>query len=102
MSKLKDGQQVTINIPFTYTIGDEGFNSGNVLWTIEDCKNEVLAEISNGVLDEGVIMEEDSNTEAWDQAEELNTSLRELTDEELVYCRQALIGRTNKIMNLLK
>lgn len=53
--KLKDGQTVTINIPFTYTIGDEGFHSGKVLKTIEDCKDEVLAEIQAGVLDEGEV-----------------------------------------------
>ena len=66
MSKLKDGQQVTINIPFIYTIGDEGFNSGKVLRTIEDCENEVLAEIRNGVLDGdlNVMMEEGSEFKA--------------------------------------
>ena len=50
--KLKDGQEVTINIPFTYTIGEEGFYSGKVLRTIQDCKDEVLSEIENGVLNE--------------------------------------------------
>ena len=39
--------------------------------------------------------------EAWDEAEELNCSLRELNDDDLVICRQALIDRTKKIMNLL-
>jgi hypothetical protein len=51
--KLKDGQEVTINIPFTYTIGEEGFHSGKVLRTIKDCKDEVISEIENGVLYEG-------------------------------------------------
>ena len=32
--------------------------------------------------------------EIFDQIEELNCSLRELTDYELVDCRQALINRT--------
>jgi hypothetical protein len=45
MSKLKKGTEVTINIPFTYTIGEEGYHSGKVLKTIEDCENEVRAEI---------------------------------------------------------
>lgn len=53
--KLKKGQEVTINIPFTYTIGEEGFHSGKVLETIEDCKNEVLAEIEAGVLNNGEV-----------------------------------------------
>ena len=53
--KLKKGQEVTINIPFTYTIGEEGCHTGNVLETIEDCKNEVLAEIESGVLNEGEV-----------------------------------------------
>ena len=39
--------------------------------------------------------------EAWNEAEELNCSLRELNDDDLVDCRQALIERTKKIMNLL-
>ncbi len=47
MHKLKEGQEVTINIPFTYTIGEEGIYTNKVLETIEDCKNEVLAEIDS-------------------------------------------------------
>ena len=39
--------------------------------------------------------------EAWNQAEELKTSLRELSDADLVDCRQALIDRTNRIMEAL-
>ena len=38
---------------------------------------------------------------AWDQAEELNTSLRELSDQDLIDCRQALIDRSKEIMDLL-
>ena len=39
--------------------------------------------------------------EAWNEAEELNTSLRELNDRDLVDCKQSLINRTNKIMETL-
>ena len=39
--------------------------------------------------------------EAWNEAEELNTSLRELSDADLVDCRQDLIDRTNRIMEAL-
>ena len=39
--------------------------------------------------------------EIFDQIEELNCSLRELTDYELVDCRQALINRTNILMGLM-
>ena len=39
--------------------------------------------------------------EAWNRAEELNTSLRELNDYDLVACRQDLIDRTNRIMEAL-
>ena len=39
--------------------------------------------------------------EAWNAAEELNTSLRELNDSDLLSCRQALIDRTNRIMEAL-
>jgi hypothetical protein len=48
--KLVDGQEITVNIPFTYTIGEEGPVSGKVLKTIEDCKDEVLAELDKGEL----------------------------------------------------
>jgi hypothetical protein len=47
--KLKKGMMVTVNVPFTYTIGDTGFATGKVLRTIEDCENEVRAEIDNGM-----------------------------------------------------
>ncbi|HPV57630.1 MAG TPA: hypothetical protein PKW61_10925 [Tenuifilaceae bacterium] len=53
--KLEMGQEVTINIPFTYTIGEEGIYTGKILETIEDCKAEVLAEIENGTLDDGEV-----------------------------------------------
>ena len=39
--------------------------------------------------------------EAWNEAEELNTSLRELNDRDLVDCKQSLINRTNRIMETL-
>ena len=39
--------------------------------------------------------------EIFDQVEELNTSLRELNDYDLVDCRQALIDRTNIVIGLL-
>ena len=39
--------------------------------------------------------------EAWNEAEELNTSLRELSDADLVDCRAALIDRTKRIMDTL-
>jgi len=48
--QLEKGIEITINIPFTYTIGEEGYNSHTILNTVKDCKNEVLAEIENGVL----------------------------------------------------
>ena len=40
--------------------------------------------------------------EAWNEAEELNTSLRELSDDDLVDCRDALLNRTVRIMNALE
>lgn len=61
--KLKEGQEVTINIPFVYTIGDIGYHSGKVLETIEDCENEVRAEIEAGVLNEDEVMLEVGNIE---------------------------------------
>lgn len=44
--------KVTINIPFTYKIGETGYHTGKTLETIEDCKAEVIAEIESGVLTE--------------------------------------------------
>ena len=43
--KLKEGQEVLVNVPFRFTIGDEGYWSGKKLETIEDCENEVREEI---------------------------------------------------------
>ena len=39
--------------------------------------------------------------DAWNEAEELSTSLRELSDADLVDCREALIDRTKRIMDSL-
>lgn len=47
--ELKEGQEVTINVPFTYTIGEEGFKTGKVLQTVEDCKAEAEAELLDGL-----------------------------------------------------
>lgn len=43
---------IQINIPFVYEIGETGYHSGVQLNTVEDCENEVLAEIEAGVLSE--------------------------------------------------
>jgi hypothetical protein len=48
-SKLEEGEMVTVNIPFTYTIGEEGPITGKILRTIEDCENEVRAEVEQGM-----------------------------------------------------
>ena len=39
--------------------------------------------------------------DAWNEAEELNTSLRERSDVDLVDCREALIDRPKRIMDPL-
>lgn len=36
----------------------------------------------------------------WNEAEELSCSLRELTDDELIECRSALLDRVKAIMEL--
>lgn len=48
-AKLQDGENVTVNIPFTYTIGEPGPITGKILRTIEDCENEVRAEVEAGM-----------------------------------------------------
>jgi hypothetical protein len=40
--------------------------------------------------------------EAWDQAEELHSGLREMTDEEIIECKGALIERASRIMSVLE
>lgn len=55
MTELEEGTMITINIPFTYTIGDIGYHTGRELKTVEDCKAEVLAEIKNDVLRENEV-----------------------------------------------
>lgn len=55
------GTEVTVKIPFTYTIGEEGFHTGKILESIQDCYDEVRAEIEAGVLNEDeVFIEVDS------------------------------------------
>ena len=49
--KLKEGQEVTINVPFTYTIGEENYLTGEIFETVEDCMNAVRAELENGLID---------------------------------------------------
>ena len=48
--ELKDGTIVDISVPFCYTIGKVSATTGKILRTIEDCKNEVRAEIDQGVV----------------------------------------------------
>lgn len=45
--KLEKGTFVTVNIPFSYEIGQEGYFSGKLLETIQDCEDEVYAELEN-------------------------------------------------------
>lgn len=44
-TELKTGDEVTINIPFTYTIGEIGYYTNKVISNIEDAKEELRAEI---------------------------------------------------------
>ena len=48
--KLKDGAIIDISVPFCYTIGEEGPTTGKILRTIEDCEDEVRAELDQGVV----------------------------------------------------
>lgn len=41
---------------------------------------------------------QDTIKDIWNQAEELACSLRELTDDELIECRDALMQRAKSIM----
>ena len=39
--------------------------------------------------------------ELLDELEELNTSLRELSDDDLIICKDSLIIKTNRALNLI-
>lgn len=43
--KLEQGQEVTINVPYVYEVGQEGPITGDLLNTIEDMEREVRAEL---------------------------------------------------------
>ena len=51
--KLKKGQEITLNIPFIYIIGDIGYHTNKELNTIQRCKDEIFAELESGVLLQG-------------------------------------------------
>ena len=40
--------------------------------------------------------------EAWDEAEEIHSGLREMTDEEIIDCKHALIERASRIMSVFE
>ena len=40
--------------------------------------------------------------EAWDEAEEIHSGLREMTDEEIIDCKHGLIERASRIMSVLE
>ena len=52
------------------------------LFIMEDLENPILSEL-------------------FDEIEELNTSLRELSNIDLIECKTALINRTNRAINLI-
>ena len=39
--------------------------------------------------------------EAWNEAEELSCSLRELNDDDIIECKQSILDRVNIIMSCL-
>lgn len=53
--KLKEGQEITVSIPFAYTIGQEGYYSGKKILTIKDAEDEVKAEIEANTLTDNEI-----------------------------------------------
>lgn len=51
---LERGTEVTFSIPFTYTIGEEGYHTNRTLQTLKDCEDEAVAEIESGALNHGI------------------------------------------------
>ena len=54
--QLEEGQEITVNIPFTYTIGTKSYHTDKVIETISDCFEEVRNEIDEGILAEHGVM----------------------------------------------
>lgn len=54
---LEKGQEVTINVPFTYTIGEEGPISGEILETVAHCVAEAQAELERGIINPSFVVE---------------------------------------------
>lgn len=52
---LKEGQEITVSIPFTYTVGQIGYYTGKPINSIEDAKEEVIAEIEANTLTDNEI-----------------------------------------------
>jgi len=47
-------KEVTVSIPFTYTLGEYGFYTDKKLMTEQDCVNEAVEEIRNGALEHDI------------------------------------------------
>jgi hypothetical protein len=45
--ELSKNTEVLVTVPFSYTIGEEGPVTGKVLKTLQDCKDEVVAELDS-------------------------------------------------------
>jgi len=54
--KLPEGTEINLSVPFTYTIGEEGYHSNKILVTFQDCVDELRAEVSAGVLTSDELM----------------------------------------------
>ncbi len=59
--KLEMDTDITVNIPFTYTIGDEGNMIGRPLLTLDDVFEEIRAELNEGCLDDSALVEFQGN-----------------------------------------
>jgi len=102
--KLEQGQEVTINVPYVYEVGQEGPITGDLLNTIEDMEREVRAELEvsdPNLLNLEVEKEAEENSKTFnllELASELaDQKLRETfsgtidveTDEEVRYTEEA-------------
>lgn len=82
---MEHGTNIQVKIPFLYTIGEEGYYTDKVLNTVEDCIEEVKAELEANESFEDLFFEVETETELKFKAvlakNEIVRHLKGLTEE---------------------
>jgi hypothetical protein len=56
---MRKGEEIRLNIPFIYTIGEIGYHSGKEVLTYKDCEHEMLMDIQSGDLLHSILIKID-------------------------------------------